>query len=229
MKSDLSSLFILSLPRSFSTRTYHLSRNALGLAEPSWTRDGEILNLHLYAHLREEERGGAEGCTMTAPDRYPRRFAQLTEFLDQVTVRHGLAYKDVLQPILISQWLASQNLGVLIIQRPLADIAYAMLARNWIFPELRGSQNTDQAMINAIAMGQKAIDAAPGVKVRFDELIEDESVLWNALRTIYPDVHIPKLCYIDREFRAIRQEVLRRRSERRYQELEAICAGAIET
>ena len=48
------SLFVVSLPRSLSTVTYHAARRALGLAEPTWTTDGEILNLRRFAHLEQE-------------------------------------------------------------------------------------------------------------------------------------------------------------------------------
>ena len=38
------SLFVVSLPRSLSSLLYVAASRALGLAEPGWTTDGEILN-----------------------------------------------------------------------------------------------------------------------------------------------------------------------------------------
>ena len=41
---ELSSLFVVSLPRSLSSLLYVAAARAIGLSQPAWTSDGETLN-----------------------------------------------------------------------------------------------------------------------------------------------------------------------------------------
>jgi hypothetical protein len=128
----LSSLFVVALPRSLSSLVYHAVRRSLALRQPEWTTDGEILNVRRFALLAEE--GGVEGVKYVERSRDERRFVQLLAFLDQVARREGLAYKDVVQPFLVAEWLPASGLPVLHIDRAVADVAYAMLQRGWHYP-----------------------------------------------------------------------------------------------
>src|SRR5687768_3112477 len=116
------SLFLVSLPRSLSSLLYQILRPSLGLAEPVWTSDGEILNLHRYVHLPTDV--DVEGLRFTDRPRDPESFDRLLAFLDQAAVREGFFYKDVVQPFVAARWLPASGLAILRIERPLADVAF---------------------------------------------------------------------------------------------------------
>lgn len=88
---DLRSLFVVSLPRSLSSLLYVAASQSLGLAEPIWTSDGEILNRdrvrkRLQSLALADERFMLLG---TAPD----SFASMACYLDRTAVRRGFAYR----------------------------------------------------------------------------------------------------------------------------------------
>ncbi len=112
------SLFVVSLPRSLSTLLYHAIRQSLALREPQWTTDGEILNVRRFAFLAEE--GAVEGVRYVQRDHDGPRFAKLLAFLDQVTQAQGFAYKDVIQPFVVGEWLARQSAPPVGVNRPAA-------------------------------------------------------------------------------------------------------------
>ena len=76
------------------------------------------------------------GVKFTLKERDPARFDALSEFLDQVTAPAGFAYKDVVQPFVVAEWLRSHphQYRVLRIKRRLPDVAFAMLAKRWLYP-----------------------------------------------------------------------------------------------
>lgn len=56
-RNKVPSLFVVSLPRSLSTLIYHAVRQSVGLEEPIWTSDGEIMNLDRF----RADAGAGEG------------------------------------------------------------------------------------------------------------------------------------------------------------------------
>ena len=88
--AELGSLFVVSLPRSLSSLLYVAAAHALGLAEPTWTSDGEILNRdRVPRRLQSRKQSLApadERFTLlgSAPD----VFASMTSYLDQAALRH---------------------------------------------------------------------------------------------------------------------------------------------
>jgi hypothetical protein len=214
------SLFVVSLPRSLSSLLYQTLRRTLGLAEPVWTSDGEVLNLHRFAHLPEGSE--VEGLRFTDPARDPERFARLGAFLDQAIVREGFLYKDVVQPFVVARWLPGSGVAALRIERPLADVAYAMSERGWLYPRAAAKSNgsPERELIAGLIRANRALAEIPGPVARFDELIHDEEPLAVALRSIYGDVPTPR--YLDDGFRAVSKEVLRRRETDRWHQLARI-------
>lgn len=213
------SLFLVSLPRSLSSLLYQRIRPVLGLAEPVWTSDGEILNLHRFAHLPEGL--DVDGLRFTPPTH--ERFGRLTAFLEQATVREGFFYKDVVQPFAVASWLPTSGLAALRIERPLADIAVAMLDRGWLYPQAAladPSGDPERDLIAGLAQAQQALAAIPGPVLHYDELIHDEEPLATALRNLYGDVPTPH--YLDDRFREIREDVLARRATERWHRLSAL-------
>lgn len=211
------SLFVVSLPRSLSSLLYQTLRRTLGLAEPVWTSDGEVLNLHRFAHLPEGVE--IEGLRFTAPDRDPARFERLVAFLDQATAREGFLYKDVVQPFVVSRWLPASGLAALRIERPLADVAFAMSERGWHYPRAAAGRDggPERELVAGLLRAERALAEIPGPVVRFDDLIHDEEPLAAALGALYGEVPTPR--YLDDGFRAVRDEVLRRRETERWRRL----------
>ena len=99
---ELRSLFVLSLPRSLSSLLYVAAAGAIGLAEPAWTSDGEILNRDRVPRRLQGLAPADERFTLlgSAPD----VFASMTSYLDRAALRQGFAYKDVVQPFVIGGW-----------------------------------------------------------------------------------------------------------------------------
>jgi hypothetical protein len=211
------SLFVVSLPRSLSSLLYQTLRRTLGLAEPVWTSDGEVLNLHRFAHLPDGS--DVEGLRFTDPARDPERFERLVAFLDQTVEREGFLYKDVVQPFVVARWLPGSGVAALRIERPLADVAFAMSERGWLYPRMAANRDggPERELIAGLIRAHRALAEIPGPVVRFDELIHDEEPLAAALRGLYGDVPNPR--YLDDGFRAVREEVLRRRETDRWRQL----------
>lgn len=223
------SLFVLALPRSLSSLLYHSVRKSLGLQEPDWTTDGEILNVRRFAFLAEE--GTVEGVKYIERNRDGRRFETLRRFLDQVAQAEGFAYKDVIHPFLVAEWLPPKPFRVLYIERPVPDVALAMLQRGWLYPAAaaepaaEGAQNAhaelERAMVSGLFRARKVLGEAAGARVRYDDLIQDEGPIWDALRSLY-DEDVPRPTYLDGEFRRVRDEKLSQRGTPLYQRLEAL-------
>lgn len=211
------SLFVVSLPRSLSSLLYQALRRTLGLAEPVWTSDGEVLNLHRFAHLPDGSE--VEGLRFTDPEQDPERFDRLTAFLDQAVAREGFLYKDVVQPFVVARWLPGSGVAALRIERPLADVAFAMSERGWLYPRAAADRKDgpETELVAGLVRAHRALAAIPGPVVRFDELIHDEEPLAAALCTVYGDVSAPR--YLDDGFRVVREEVLRRRETGRWRAL----------
>lgn len=212
------SLFVVSLPRSLSSHVYHHARRALRLAEPVWTSDGELLNLDRFA-LGPGDGRGLKYCDR----RYrPQAFEQVRAFLAQTVARRGFAYKDVVQPFVVSDWLPAARLAVLRIERPIADVALSMLAHGWIYPRLVADKHADPELqvLEGLVRARRALDAVAAVRVSFDALVEDEAALREALGRLYPRAELDRLHYLDDPFRRTRDTVLARRETVRYRELE---------
>lgn len=219
------SLFLVSLPRSLSSLLYQALRRTLPLAEPVWTSDGEILNLHRFAHLPAGLE--IEGLRFTDRPRDPERFDRLVAFLDQATRPQGFLYKDVVQPFVAAHWLPESGLASLRIERPVADVAFAMSARGWLYPWAAADEqekDPDRALVSGLVRAERALAALPGPVVRFDDLIQDEEPLAAALRSLYgEEITVPR--YLDDGFRAVRDEVLRRRETPRWRRLAELAAA----
>ena len=224
----LSSLFVVSLPRSLSSVVYHASRLALGLEEPVWTSDGEILNNDRFALY-----GGPThdaGVKYVQPAAAPELFQQVLAFLNQVAYPEGFAYKDVVQPFVASAWLPTSGLRVLRIRRRLADVAFSMLRKQWLYPAAASTVSTadgesepvsmEQAVVRGLLAAERELETLPGETLDFEDLIEDEGALLGVLRRLYPDARVRGVRFIDEGFRRDRDRILARRTEEEYQRIE---------
>jgi hypothetical protein len=162
---ELHSLFVLSLPRSLSSLLYVAAARAIGLAEPDWTSDGEILNRdrvprRLQSLAPDDERFTLLG---SAPD----TFASMTTYLDGAALRQGFAYKDVVQPFVIGGWEGLGDFKVLKVRRNVAEVAYTMLKRQWLYPARAASvfDGHPWALVEGLVRAEAVLDALPGESV----------------------------------------------------------------
>jgi len=218
----MDSLFIVSLPRSLSSLVYQLSCKALALKQPSWTSDGEIMNVDrylLYPGPRVDT-----SIKFVAKKNSPKIFRSATDYLDQVTMKTGFGYKDVVHPFVMSAWLECNSFPVLRIKRCIADVAYSMLERKWYYPRIAAdTQNTlEQAVIEGLIRADEALDRVQAECVDYEELIYDQAPLTSALARLYPRQEIAELNYLNHSFAQMRARILERRSTVGYKRLKAV-------
>jgi hypothetical protein len=204
---ELRSLFVLSLPRSLSSLLYVAAARAIGLAEPAWTSDGEILNRdrvprRLHALAPADERFTLLG---SAPD----AFVSMTSYLDHAALRQGFAYKDVVQPFVIGGWEGLFDFEVLKVRRDVAEVAYTMLKRQWLYPARAASvfEAHPWALVEGLVRAEAVLEALPGETVEYSDAVHDHDPLEVALRRLYPDAPLRSPRYIDRRFARTRQRL----------------------
>ncbi|HEY0782477.1 MAG TPA: hypothetical protein VGE98_08490 [Thermoanaerobaculia bacterium] len=215
------SLFLVSLPRSLSSLLYQRLRDTLQLAEPSWTSDGEVLNLHRHALMPEA--GSVEGVRFLRRDADTARFDRLLAFLDRVVEPDGSIYKDVVHPFVVAHWLPASEVRALRLDRPLADVAWSMLERGWHYPRAAADpEGTDgdpeRQLLTGLARGRRVLASLAAPVLAYDELIESEAPLATALEKLYGD-GVPCPAYLDDDFRAVRDANLARRDTARSRRL----------
>lgn len=226
---DLRSLFVVSLPRSLSSLLYEAAAVSLGLAQPGWTTDGEILNRDRVPKRLQELAPPAERFTLLGSA--PGTFADMTDFLDQAALRQGFAYKDVVQPFVVGGWDGLGDFRVLKIRRDLAEVAYTMLKRQWWYPAGAASlfEARPWSLVEGLVRAEAVLDALPGETVDYADAVIDHEPLEAALRRLYPDAAVHPVRYIDRRFIRTRRRL---ESERRdslvYRRLEWIVSAVRE-
>jgi hypothetical protein len=208
------SLFVVSLPRSLSSLLYVAATRAVGLAEPTWTSDGEILNRDRVPKRLRRLAPGDERFTLLGST--PEVFADLTSYLDRAARRRGFAYKDVVQPFVIGGWEGLAEFEVLKVRRKPAEVAYAMLKRQWLYPARAASlfEANPWALVEGLVRADAVLDALPGETVDYADAVLAHDPLEHALRRLYPDRRLASVRYIDRRFERTRRrlEAERRRS-----------------
>lgn len=227
--ADLRSLFVVSLPRSLSSLLYEAAAVSLGLAQPGWTTDGEILNRDRVPKRLQEFAPADERFTLLGSA--PATFADMTRFLDDAALRRGFAYKDVVQPFVIGGWEGLGEFRVLKIRRDLAEVAYTMLKRQWWYPSRAASvfEARPWTLVEGLVRAETVLDALPGETVDYADAVIDHEPLEAALRRLYPDAVPAPVRYIDRRFVRTRRRL---ESERRdslvYRRLEWIVSAVRE-
>jgi hypothetical protein len=204
---ELSSLFVVSLPRSLSSLLYVAAAHAIGLSEPAWTSDGEILNRERVPRRKQSLAPADERFTLlnAAPD----VFGNMTSYLDQAALRHGFAYKDVVQPFVIGGWEGLGDFKVLKVRRNLAEVAYTMLKREWLYPAHAASifDAHPWALVEGLVRAEAVLEALPGESVDYARAVFDHGPLEAALGRLYPEVPLAPVRYIDRGFARTRRRL----------------------
>ena len=223
------SLFVVSLPRSLSSLLYGAAAASLGLVQPDWTTDGEILNRDRVPKRLQSFAPADERFTLlgSAPD----SFLGMTSFLDRTALRQGFAYKDVVQPFVVGGWDGLGDFRVLKVRRDLAEVAYAMLKREWWYPSHAASvfEERPWSLVEGLVRAEAVLDALPGETIDYDDAVIDHEPLEAALRRLYPEVALAPVRYIDRRFiRTRRRLELDRRDSLVYRRLEWIVTAVRE-
>jgi hypothetical protein len=204
---ELGSLFVVSLPRSLSSLLYVAAARALGLSEPAWTSDGEILNRDRVPRRLQPLAPAGERFTLlgSAPD----AFASMTSYLDRAALRQGFAYKDVVQPFVIGGWQGLGEFQVLKVRRNVAEVAYTMLKRKWLYPARAASvfEAYPWALVEGLVRAEAVLDALPGETIEYADAVIDHDPLDAALRRLYPGAQVAPLRYIDRGFARTRRRL----------------------
>ena len=201
------SLFVVSLPRSLSSLLYVAAARAVGLAEPPWTSDGEILNRDRVPRRHH--------CLAPVDERFtllgsaPDVFTGMTRYLDSTAQRRGFAYKDVVQPFVIGGWDGLGDFNVLKVRRDVAEVAYTMLKRKWLYPARAASlfDAHPWGVVEGLVRAELVLDALPGETVEYADAVLDHAPLDAALRRLYPDTSVGPLHYIDRGFARTRRRL----------------------
>ena len=216
----MKTLFVISLPRSLSTLVYHAARLSLSLNEPSWTSDGEIMNNDRY--IQYNGKRDDVGIKYTRREKEPELFKRLGDFLNQVTIPQGFIYKDVVHPFVVSQRLKAGDMNVLKIKRPLPDVVYAMMSKQWFYPAIAAAEgkNDEDAVIQGLILAEDTIDRVPGETIAYDILVQDENIVTRALERLYPGENVIPMGFIDDEFRQECQSVQERRKTDLYKRIE---------
>jgi hypothetical protein len=199
-----------------------VARDALGLREPRWTTDGEILNVDRLAHFTGPREGFS--ARWTTPESDTDLVRRLKDFLDEVVQPRGFVYKDVIQPFVVSDWLPRTSLRVLRVVRPVADVAYAMTIRGWDYPAAVASPDrlAEAALVEGLLRARGALATVPAVILDYDELVTDEQSLAAALATLYPEARAPAVRYRNEVFEQERRRQFARRGTPRYKALAAL-------
>jgi hypothetical protein len=221
----LRSLFVVSLPRSLSSLLYVAAVRAVGLAEPHWTSDGEILNRdrvprRLQSLAPAEER-------FTLPGSVPDAFGEMVGYLDRTALRRGFAYKDVVQPFVVAGWNGLGAFQVLKVRREVPEVAYTMLKRQWLYPARAASvfEAHPWTLVEGLVRAEAVLDALPGETVEYADAVLAHHPLERALQRLYPDASLAPLRYIDRGFARTRRRLeAERRDSLVFRRLEWIVA-----
>ena len=204
---ELESLFVVSLPRSLSSLLYVAAARAVGLSEPAWTSDGEILNRDRVPRRIQSLAPVDERFTLlgSAPD----VFAGMTSYLDSTALRRGFAYKDVVQPFVIGGWDGLGDFRVLKVRRDVAEVAYTMLKRKWLYPAHAANVFDEHpwALVEGLVRAEMVLDALPGETIEYEDAILDHEPLEAALSRLYPGVAVERPRYIDRGFARTRRRL----------------------
>jgi hypothetical protein len=219
------SLFVLSLPRSLSTVVYHAARLSLGLPEPQWTTDGEILNADRIA-LSESQTNDSSKYVQQSRD--ATMFARVSALMGDVVRGEGGAYKDVVNPFVAAAWLRARDLAVIKVQRDIVDVAFSMRERQWLYPAVASTTTAasgDRALLEGLHLAWQAIELVPGETISYDDVVHDDAVLHAALRRLYPDTKVMRARFIDEDFVATRDAILARRESEDFQHLSALASS----
>ena len=221
---SLPSLFIVSLPRSFSARPYELAVNALGLREPNWTTCGEIMNPDRFAFAPQPAGFRSTRPKFVRPETNPALFGQLTAFLGHVVAPRGFAYRDVTQPFVVSRWLDLQKCRILKITRDVAEVAMRILDIDATDPAFAGLHPDDRprTLVEALLSARDQFATLPGETLDYTDLVWDGRALERVLARLYPEQSPTTERYVNEEFQWCRDRILKRRATDRFRELDAL-------
>ena len=216
----LPSLFVVSLPRSFSSYSYLLTRAALRLREPEFTTFGEILNCGRF-HRGDAPSGAVPQRYFIRQEQDQEGFRRATTLLGRIVEVRGFAYKDVVQPFAVAAWLhGRREFRILHIRRNLADVAMAMLELKWLYPAGAASPTTIEPMLAGLVLADNALAQLPAVRIEYDDIVRDGTALSAALSRLYPKHEFPSIRFHNPRYGVECAKTMSRRNSPDYREIE---------
>jgi hypothetical protein len=215
---------VIGLPRSLTSRSYHWLARALGLRRPSWTTDGEVLNPDRFTFAQ-----ASRSARHFLDETDGRVYHACLEFARAVLAPRGHAYKVVTQPAVAhALWHTPDEAArfrILRISRRLADVAFALLRRDWMYPSRYGGDTpTPETLVRGLVLAECLLREIPALDVHFDDLVHNPTTLATALSGLYPElapsIHLPR--FHDETFEREREAVLARRKTPEYRHLEEL-------
>ena len=182
---------------------------------PSWTSDGEILNGDRF--LRRLQPLAPVAPRFAVPGTDGDGWAWTASFLDETAEPWGFAYKDVVQPFAVSAWPALAQFRLLKVRRDVAEVAYAMTKRQWVYPARAATIFAEQpwSLVEGLLRAEAVLAALPGPTVDYELAVLDHEPLERALQSLYPGVELGPVDYIGRGFRRRRRRLLAERRQSR--------------
>ncbi len=94
-------------------------------------------------------------------------------------------------------------------RRNVAEVAYTMLKRQWLYPARAASvfEAHPWAVVEGLVRAEAVLDALPGETVDYADAVLDHDPLQAALRRLYPEAPLAPLRYIDRGFARTRRRL----------------------
>ena len=151
----------------------------------------------------------------------------MTSYLDRAAQRQDFAYKDVVQPFVIGGWEGLGDFEVLKVRRDLAEVAYTMMKREWLYPARAASvfDAHPWALVEGLVRAEAVLDALPGETIDYADAVVAHEPLEHALGRLYPDTSLAPVRYIDRRFARTRRRLeAERRNSLVFRRLEWIVA-----
>ena len=136
-----------------------------------------------------------------------------------------------MQPFVVGGWEGLHEFRVLKVRRNVAEVAYTMLKRQWLYPAHAASvfDTHPWAVVEGLVRAEAVLDALPGATVEYADAVFTHEPLQDALRQLYPDAPLAPLRYIDRGFARTRRRLeAERRDSLVFRRLEWIVAGVRE-
>src|SRR5207245_9127899 len=110
---------------------------------------------------------------LTLPRSAPDAVASMTGYLDRAAVPQGFAYKDVVHPFIVGGWDGLGDFRVLNVRRNVAEVAYTMLKRQWLYPARAASvfDAHPWALVEGLVRAEAVLDELPGETVDYSDAI----------------------------------------------------------
>ncbi|MEL7146119.1 MAG: hypothetical protein AAFO69_07100 [Bacteroidota bacterium] len=189
---------------------------------PGWTSSGEITNSDRFSPEEHQKHGSIP--KFLRGDQNLEMAKKVRRLLDLNIKPQEYVYKDVVQPFLVTEWLAAEQYPTIIIHRNPVDVAIAMWQRDWYYPANVTSSGSSlkKQLMTGLYDAQSALATVRGVAIQFEHLLKDEVVIQSALKDLYNSNNIPVVRYLSPAFKEYSKQIDQRKKSNLYEEFNNI-------